>query len=79
MDNLSLIREFLFTHRNIDPQRVTLATTLEDLEIDSLMLLDLLFELEEKLGVVLTQNLPQPRTIGDIDALLSKLRDGKAA
>lgn len=74
MDNLSIIRQFLQERLGIAPERVTLETSLSDLKVDSLILLDLMFDLEEKLGVVLTKDLPVIRTVGELDALLNQLK-----
>ena len=54
MDHLTIIREFLHDRLNIDSARVSPETTLADLQVDSLVMLDMMFELEERLGIVLT-------------------------
>lgn len=51
MPTLELLREYLKTKASIDPARVTPAARLEDIGVDSLILIDLMFELEESLNV----------------------------
>jgi len=74
MDNMALIREFLQQRLGIDPARITPDTSLKDLNVDSLILLDMMFDLEEKTGIVLTKNLPTVHTLGELDTLLCKLQ-----
>ena len=70
MNNLlSIVRDFLKDRMDIDPARVTPEATLEELAVDSLMLLELMFEFEEKLNTPLPQDLPPPKTIGELLAI----------
>jgi acyl carrier protein len=49
----------------------------QDLNLDSLAVLDLLMELEEKFDVSIPLNLvPEIRTVGDLAATVRKLREG---
>ena len=43
-DTLTVLSEFLHKRENIDPARVTREALLEELKVDSLLLLELLFE-----------------------------------
>lgn len=74
MDHLTIIREFLHDRLGINPAQVTPETTLADLDVDSLVMLDMMFELEEKLGIVLTKDIPVIHTVGELLALLDKLQ-----
>ena len=78
-DYLTLLREFLHKRENIDPARVTPEASLEELKVDSLLLLELLFEFEDKLGVTIPQDITPPKTIGDLLAIVDRLKVGKDA
>ncbi len=78
-DNLALLSEFLKKFNNIDPARVTPETSLEELKVDSLMLLELLFEFEDKLGVSIPHDIPPPKTVGDLLGIVDGLKAGKGA
>jgi acyl carrier protein len=72
-DELEIVRGFLKDRLNLDPARIVPEATLEQLDIDSLMLLELFFELEEKLGVSLSQDLPTPKTVGELIGIVRNL------
>jgi len=78
-DNLAVLREFLQKYKNIDLPAVTSETSLEELKIDSLMLLELLFEFEDKLGIKIPQDIPPPKTVGDLLGVIEALKTGKGA
>lgn len=79
MDKLSLIRTFLEERLGIDPGAVTPEATLQGLDVDSLMLMELLFEFEEKLGVTLSQGMATPKTIRDLIAIVERMEAAQAA
>lgn len=76
MDTLTLLRQVLGERSGTPADQVVPEATLESLDIDSLMLLDLMFEFEEKLGVAMPKDLPRPKTIGELIALFDELRAG---
>ena len=76
---LTLLSEFLHKRENIDPARVTPEASLEELKVDSLLLLELLFEFEDKLGVTIPQDITPPKTVGDLLAIVDGLQVGKDA
>ena len=78
-DNLAVLREFLQKYKNIDLPAVKPETSLEELKIDSLMLLELLFEFEDKLGIKIPQDIPPPKTVGDLLGVIEALKAGKGA
>lgn len=78
-DELELVRSFLTERLDIAPERVTLAATLEELDIDSLMLLEMFFEFEDKLNVKLSKDLPTPKSIGELIKIVRGLRDTSVA
>ena len=69
---LKILQDFLQERTEIDPTRVTLDATLEELEIDSLTQLELLFEFEEKLGFSIPDVEERPKTIGDLVTLVEQ-------
>ena len=76
-DNLTILSEFLHKREGIDPARITREATLEELKIDSLLQIELLFEFEDRLGVKVPQDIPEPKTVGDLLTIVEKLTDGK--
>ena len=71
--HLQIIRDFLHDRLAIAPDRVVPEAVLADLEVDSLMLLELFFEFEEKLNLTLSKDLPTPRTVGELLAVVERL------
>jgi acyl carrier protein len=78
-EELEIVRSFLKERLDIDPARITVEATLADLDIDSLMLLELFFEFEERLDVNLSQNLPTPKTIGQLIEIVKGLKRAPTA
>jgi acyl carrier protein len=78
-DELDIVRGFLKDRLNLDPGRIVPEASLNELGIDSLMLLELFFEFEEKLNVNLSQNLPTPKTIGQLIEIVAGLKRTSAA
>lgn len=66
MDCLSLIREFLQDRLGLVPERITEASTLASLGVDSLMQLELVFEFEDRLGISLPPDTRLPKTVGEL-------------
>jgi acyl carrier protein len=78
-ENLTLLSEFLHKRENIEPARVTPEASLEELKVDSLLLLELLFEFEDKLGVTMPRDITPPKTVGDLLEIVDGLKVGKDA
>src|SRR6266850_2184284 len=87
-DHLAVLSEFLHKREDIDPARVTREALLEDLKVDSLLqleqqeridleILELLFEFEDRLGVSIPQDIPRPKTVGDLLSIVDKVTGGK--
>ena len=74
MDSLNLIREFLDGRLGVPPQQVVPAASLANLGVDSLMMLELVFECEDRFGVTLDKNLKSPKTVGELVVLVDRLR-----
>ena len=77
MKSIELIRNFLDARQGIAAERVVPEALLTDLGIDSLMMLELVFEFEDQLGVKLPQDLKSPQTVGEMAALMDGLAAGQ--
>ena len=78
MDSLALIREFLNDRLGVDPATVVSTAALIDLGVDSLMMLELMFEFEDRFGITLAKGLKSPRTVGEMVTLMDSLRDAQS-
>ena len=78
MESIALIRDFLKDRLGIEPENVVSGALLAELGVDSLMMLELMFEFEDRFGVKLPRNLKSPRTVGEMvtlmDGLISQLK-----
>ena len=73
MTALDTIKDILQERLDVDPDLVTSDTTLDDLELDSLDLVELVCELEDRLEVDF--GAPEGlETVGDIEAYIAKLQ-----
>ncbi|HWV17693.1 MAG TPA: phosphopantetheine-binding protein [Rhodocyclaceae bacterium] len=76
MDILTTIRAFLAERTDLQPENITPEANLKELGIDSLMLLELIFECEEKLGLKIEEDTLTPNTIGDLIAIVEQAANG---
>jgi len=79
MQSTELIRQFLHERVGTHPDQVVDAALLADLGVDSLMLAELMFEAEDRLGISIDSNVTVPKTVGDMVRLIDNLRAAKAA
>lgn len=79
MQSTELIRQFLQERLGADPALVVNDAVLADLGVDSLMLAELMFEAEDRLGISIGSDVPVPKTVGDMVALIDSLQAAKAA
>jgi acyl carrier protein len=63
---LELVRQVIGEYSDAPPEAVTLAASLDELQIDSLTLAEMLFSLEDHLGVTMPEDLERPATVGDL-------------
>jgi acyl carrier protein len=77
MSSADLIRTFLTDRLGVEPGQVDPAARLADLGVDSLMLAELMFEAEDRLGIEIPSDLPLPGTVGDMQATLDALTTSK--
>ena len=74
MDTLELLREFIKRRVANPPEEVNPDSRLEDIGVDSLTLLDLMFDMEDKFGVRMPDDLPRPETVAELIAIFEKLK-----
>lgn len=74
MDSIGLIREFLQDRLGAAPEKVVSEAPLDSLGVDSLMMLELMFEFEDRFGITLSKDLKSPQTVGEMAALMDRLR-----
>jgi len=74
MDSLGLIREFLKDRLGVEPETVVSEAPLADLGVDSLMMLELMFEFEDRFEIKLSNDLKTPQTVGEMVTLMDGLR-----
>jgi len=73
MDILPLIIEVLHERYDIAIEAVTPETTLESLEVDSLGLVELMFEVEDRLGVPAPKDFERPVTVADLVKIIQSM------
>jgi acyl carrier protein len=73
MQTLELLRQYLQKKASIDPARVSPEARLEDIGVDSLILIDLMFELEESLNVRVPDMDSRPTTVAELIDLFDAL------
>jgi len=79
MNDLELIQNFL-KDRVESPllNKIVPDATLTELGVDSLMLIELIFEFEDKTGITVPADLPQPKTVGELLKQLNDIRSKQA-
>ena len=70
---LAVVREALSRYTDAQPGDMQLDTALPDIQIDSLTLAELLFELEDRLNTTIPETTAVPRRVGDLVALVEPL------
>jgi acyl carrier protein len=73
MQTLELLRDYLVRKASVDPGKVTPEARLEDIGVDSLILIDLMFELEESLNVRVSDLDTRPTTVSELIQLFDSL------
>jgi len=74
MEALVQIRDFLQQRVDHPLGDLTPETRLDQIGVDSLTLLEMMFALEEKFGVRFPNDAQQPETVGQVIELVEKLR-----
>lgn len=78
MDVYPIIVEALHNRYDIAIESVTPETTLESLQVDSLGLVELMFEVEDRLGVPAPQDFQTPVTISDLVKIVQNMMESHA-
>ena len=73
MDCIGLIREFLEDRLGVAPTDVVPDALLVELGVDSLMMLELVFEFEDRFAIKLPSDLDMPKTVSEMVALMNGL------
>lgn len=74
MQSRELVRQFLHERLGVDPAQVVNDALLADLGVDSLMLAELMFEAEDRLGISIGSDVAEPRTVGELLSLIDSLQ-----
>ena len=74
MNSSELIREFLKDRLGLSPENITGEAILADIGVDSLMMLELMFEFEDRFNIKLSSDLKAPATVGEMIELMDRLR-----
>lgn len=72
---LNLVRQALSRYTDTSSDQIQLASSLADLDVDSLTLAELLFELEDHLGTSIPETTAAPKLISDIVTLIEPYID----
>lgn len=70
IDSLSLIRQVIGKYCDAPPDAVVPEATLADLNVDSLSLAEMLFALEDKLGISIEEPAERPQTVADLQRIV---------
>ena len=73
MNSIELIRNFLHARLGIEAEKIVPESLLANLGVDSLMMLELIFEFEDAFGIALPRDLKSPKTVGEMVALMDGL------
>ena len=79
MQSTEVIRKFLHERVGASPEQVVNEALLAELGVDSLMLAELMFEAEDRLGISIDSDVAIPKTVGDMVQLIDALLAAKAA
>lgn len=75
MNDLALIQNFLKDRvESFSLDKIVPDATLTELGIDSLMLVELIFEFEDKTGLTVPTDIPPPKTVGELLQQLKNIR-----
>ena len=78
MDTLEQVREYISKKVGTPAESITPEVTLESIGVDSLMLLDLMFDFEDQLKIKLPNDLPRPETVAELIAVFDSYTTPKA-
>ena len=70
MSSTDLIRTFLTDRLGVQPEQVTPEALLAELGVDSLMLAELMFEAEDRLGIEIPSDVQPPKTVAEMQSVI---------
>ena len=73
MSSTDLIRTFLTDRLGVQPEQVTPEALLAELGVDSLMLAELMFEAEDRLGIEIPSDVQPPKTVAEMQSVIDAL------
>lgn len=73
MSSIDLIRTFLTDRLGVAPEQVTPQALLAELGVDSLMLAELMFEAEDRLGIEIPSDVQPPKTVAEMQTVIDAL------
>lgn len=79
MSSTDLIRTFLTDRLGVQPEQVTPEALLAELGVDSLMLAELMFEAEDRLGIEIPSDVQPPKTVAEMQSVIDSLTPLKAS
>jgi acyl carrier protein len=68
--SFALVKEALNRHGGVSLDAIFLESSLEEVNIDSLAIAEMMFEFEDNLGVRMSEESPIPKTVSDLVALI---------
>jgi acyl carrier protein len=78
MDTLEQVRDYISKKVGTPAESITPEATLESIGVDSLMLLDLMFDFEDQLKIKLPNDLPRPETVAQLIEVFDSFLTHKA-
>jgi len=80
MSTLEAVQSILIEEFKLSPDRLRPEATLADLGIDSLDLVDLIFKIEDRFGLKITDDVPRSLvTLGDVAAYIDEVLKNRAS
>ncbi|QHE88387.1 acyl carrier protein [Hydrogenophaga sp. BPS33] len=73
MNSSEMIRTFLVDRLGVEAEQVQPHALLAELGVDSLMLAELMFEAEDRLGIDIPSDTEPPKTVADMQAVIDAL------
>lgn len=73
-NNLDIIKDYLARHSDNPPENLTPESRLDEIGIDSMAMLELIFEMEDKYGICLPDNVPTPENVGQLLKLIEQYK-----
>ena len=67
---LDFLRQVLAKFTEVGPEKVVPEAELSSLNVDSLMMAEMLFEIEDRVGIQISEPATPPRTVADILVLM---------